>query len=573
MSIARTTSTRYTKLLSLGKGGMGEAHLAVSSGSAGVRKACVLKELHPQLLREPAARKLFFHEAQIASKLDHPKIVCTYDFGEDDEGNLFLAMEYVHGQPWSRVRAQLGPMRLPLVAHVRILRDLLDALDHAHDFVDFDDRPLHVVHRDVAPGNVMVDYSGRVKLLDFGISKSVDSRSLVLGRGFKGKLPYVSPEQVAGKTVDRRADLYAVAAMLWESIARRKRCEGEVEEVLAARVRGAEPRIEDVVPDVDLELSQICSRGLSVRPGDRYATAAEMASALDAWLAPREGDMPRRVWAPHVRAKYEEDRAKVRKILLDELGALADAPYATSSYATMTSLFPSSPSQPPPAPRSDAELSDDAATVVQPSTTGAFPASAFPTRPPPGDLAAGVLVSPPLGALALSPPVTFGLGTSPVAFGVPGSAPPAEDSGRDSLDPKPTTLSAPVPPFVAPPRRSQAGWAIAAALMVAVAVVAVVAVVRGPARPAAASPAEAPSTTTSAPAVASPPVVPAQTTESAPVVPSETATTVQDKPEPKAPHGHAVLPRGSKPSPSAPPEPSKPSPPTARPLDEADPYK
>jgi len=565
MSIARIPSTRYVKLLSLGKGGMGEAHLAVSTGSAGVRKACVLKELHPQLLREPSARKLFFHEAQIASKLDHPKIVCTFDFGEDEEGNLFLAMEYVHGQPWSRVRAQLGPMRLPLVAHVRVLRDLLDALDHAHDFVDFDDRPLHVVHRDVAPGNVMVDYSGRVKLLDFGISKSIDSRSLVLGRGFKGKLPYVSPEQISGRTVDRRADLYAVAAMLWESIARKKRCDGEVEDVLAARVRGSEPRIEDVVPDVDLELAQICSRGLAVRPSDRYETAAEMAAALDAWLGPREGEMPRRLWAPHVRAKYEEDRAKIRKILLDELGALADAPYATGSYATLSSFYPTSPSSLPPARGEGAELSDDAATVVQASSP---PSAALQSFPP--------LAPAPLPQVAAFTP--FG-STIPI-----GAAPPAEESGRDSLDPKPTTLSAPAPAFPQPPRRSQAAWAVAAALMVVVAIAAVVAVVRGgpSASPAAAAspPKEhAPDHAKPAPAPSGSPVTSAAGAEDEPRAPAATQTAPPHAPS--APHGRPA-PRWSPPAPhpqtkpaspaTQEPAPAKPTTPTARPLDENDPY-
>lgn len=572
MSIARIPSTRYTKLLSLGKGGMGEAHLAVSTGSAGVRKACVLKVLHPELLREPAARKLFFHEAQIASKLDHPKIVCTYDFGEDDDGNLFLAMEYVHGQPWSRVRAQLGPMRLPLVAHVRVLRDLLDALDHAHDFVDFDDRPLHVVHRDVAPGNVMVDYGGRVKLLDFGISKSIDSRSLALGRGFKGKLPYVSPEQVAGRAVDRRADLYAVAAMLWESIARRKRCEGEAEEVLAARVRGAEPRIEDIVPSVDPELAEVCARGLAVRPSDRYSSAPEMAAALDAWLTPREADMPRRTWAPHVRAKYEDDRAKVRRILLDELGALMDAPYATGSFATMTSIFPSSP---PPAigPGTDALVSDEAATVVQ--------------------------VSPRTGSYAAIGSVTPFVEITP-------AAPVAEESGRDSLDPRPTTLSAPAPALVPPPRKSQVGWAVAAAAMVVVAIGAVVAVVRGghvsasatagsPQKEAARAAASTGAPTTSSTEGLAQPVQPAPIVGASASVASTVASAVQQPagaPEaaalaPAAPHGahggaryvgRPVAP-SSKPTAAAaaapdptPAHPAAPALPAARALDERDPY-
>ncbi len=568
MSILRTPSSRYTKLLSLGKGGMGEAHLAVSTGGAGVQKACVLKVLNPQLLSEPIARKLFFHEAQVASKLDHPKIVCTYDFGEDDDGNFFLAMEYVHGQPWSRVRAQLAPQRLPLVAHVRVLRDLLDALDYAHDFVDFDDRALDVVHRDVAPGNLMVDYSGRVKLLDFGIAKSVDSRSLFLGPGFKGKLGYVSPEQIAGGRVDRRADLYAVAAMLWESIARRKRSEGEVEDILAARVRGTEPKIEEVVPDVDRELAAICARGLAVRPRERFATATEMASAFDAWLDPREGEAPRKEWAVHIRAKYEEERRKVRKILLETVGALADAPYSTGSFATLASLFPSGPP----------------------------PALTRPPRPP------------------RLPVVSDSVDTVVMASGLARAEPRAEESG-ESLDPHPTTLSAPAPPMPPPARRGPGGWLVAVS---AVGVVAAVAVAAGaawvfayprpPSNPIAAHPpgqekagreeappdqARAPGNGGMAPAPrqsASVEPPPALTPPKAPAIPHEVPHDVPHEVPPgarrdtaapgalgrhsQAGHGspHVAPPTAA---PASQPEPAKAAPPplsTTRPLDESDPY-
>jgi eukaryotic-like serine/threonine-protein kinase len=500
---------------------MGEAFLAVSTGTAGVRKPCVLKLLHGELLAEPSARQLFFHEAQIASKLDHPAIVCAYDFGEDDDGTFYLAMEYVHGQPWSRVRAHLSPARLPLVAHVRILRDLLDALDHAHDFVDFDGRPLGVVHRDVAPGNVMVDYSGRVKLLDFGIAKSTDAKSQIVGKGFRGKLPYVSPEQIAGFKVDRRADLYAVGAMLWESIARKKRSDGPAEDVLAARLKDTEPRIEDVVPNVDPELAVACGKALALRPSDRFASAAEMANRLDAWLAPREEECPRKTWAPHVRAKYEEERAVVHKALLDEVGALSDTtgPYLTGSYLSLSR-------------------------------------SMAPPRLRPLDTAA--------------------------AFALPSLPPPLqEDVPRESVDPRPTTLSTPVPVFdEVPKRQERRQWIVASALaFVAVLVLGFVGFTfaRAPQNPPPALGATSVEQVNSEPS--SEPLAPANAPSDS-AQPVATATEVPSALLPGQATGPSRIPhaRPQKPSlaatvpmPSTTPAPT-PRAPTIRPLDEADPY-
>lgn len=512
----RFSSSRYTKLMSLGRGGMGEAFLAVSTGAAGVRKPCVLKLLHGELLAEPSARQLFFHEAQIASKLDHPAIVCAYDFGEDDDGTFYLAMEYVHGQPWSRVRAHLSPARLPLVAHVRILRDLLDALDHAHDFVDFDGRPLGVVHRDVAPGNVMVDYSGRVKLLDFGIAKSTDAKSQLVGSGFRGKLPYVSPEQIAGFKVDRRADVYAVGAMLWESIARKKRGDGPAEDVLAARLKDTEPRIEDVVPNADRELVAVCGKALALRPSDRFSSAAEMASRLDSWLATREEECPRKAWAPNVRAKYEEERAVVHKALLDEVGALSDTtgPYLTGSYLSLSR--------------------------------------------------------------SMAPPRLRPLDTS-TAFAVPSVPPPPPEDVRESIDPRPTTLSTPAPVFdEVPKRHERRQWLVASALaVVAVIVLGFVGFtfVRAPKSPpptlGGTSPEQAKLEPSSEPPQANATSELAQPTATA--VPS--AALAGQPTGPTRMHARPQKPSlaASPPVPSATPAPA-PRAPAIRPLDEADPY-
>ncbi len=174
-----------------------------------------------------------------------------------------------------------------MVAQLQIVADTLAALHYAHDLTDYDGTPLNVVHRDVSPHNILVTYEGATKLVDFGIAKAADAKTVTESGVFKGKVRFSSPEQIVGTAVDRRSDVFAAGAVLWEVLTRRARC-GRAspghQGAHRARVRSnPEPR-GSVTPRVPEKLDAICTKAMAFDPGDRYATANAFREALLEYL-------------------------------------------------------------------------------------------------------------------------------------------------------------------------------------------------------------------------------------------------------------------------------------------------
>src|SRR5580693_769330 len=164
---------RYQPIFLLGRGGMGTVEVALERGAGGYERVVALKRLLPEQAREPRHKEMFLREARLAALLKHPNVVHAYAFGEL-YGELFIAMEYVEGEPLSRVLAavrQSDRRVLDPAVVARVLADVCDGLHAAHELRDAGGRPLRVVHRDVSPQNVMISYDGRVKILDFGVAK------------------------------------------------------------------------------------------------------------------------------------------------------------------------------------------------------------------------------------------------------------------------------------------------------------------------------------------------------------------------------------------------------------------
>jgi serine/threonine-protein kinase len=159
----------YRVLAELGRGGMAVVYL-VARRHPSFTKLLVVKILRPELAYEEDFVAMFASEARVAVQLAHPNVVQTYEVGEH-EGRPFLAMEHLEGYALARLVARAGPGRVPLAIHLRVLLDVLEGLQYAHDLVGLDGRPLGLVHRDVSPQNVLVCHGGLVKVLDFGIAK------------------------------------------------------------------------------------------------------------------------------------------------------------------------------------------------------------------------------------------------------------------------------------------------------------------------------------------------------------------------------------------------------------------
>jgi serine/threonine protein kinase len=277
---------KYELLRRLGHGGMAEVYLARQDGPEGFAKQVVLKQVLPQHLDKANFRSMFLDEARLAARLSHPNICQVFDLGEVD-GRFFLAMEYVDGLTVSHLLSSLTRrgLRMPLDATLRVVSAVLEALHAAHTLTDEAGSPLQVVHRDVTPSNVMVTAQGSVKLLDFGIAR-MRGRSTETRVGMaKGKLGYMAPEQVRSQPLDARTDVFQVGAVLYQLVLGRgpyaDSIGGQTIFDDMAATRFPPPRqVDATVPE---PLEAIILTAMRARPGDRFQTALDMHSAIEAF--------------------------------------------------------------------------------------------------------------------------------------------------------------------------------------------------------------------------------------------------------------------------------------------------
>jgi len=212
---------RYELLLVLGRGGMAELDLARLNGVGGFAKLVAIKRILPHLAQDRQFVEMFLNEGRIAARLSHPNVCQVYELGEVD-GELFLAMEYLDGVSWDDLLAQVrvtfdAPARLRLTAGV--LSQAAEGLHYAHQLRDVAGNSTPVIHRDVSPQNLFVTVDGVCKVLDFGVSKMMTDGPRTRTGLLKGKLPYMSPEQIRGEPIDARSDVFALGVVAWEALA------------------------------------------------------------------------------------------------------------------------------------------------------------------------------------------------------------------------------------------------------------------------------------------------------------------------------------------------------------------
>jgi serine/threonine-protein kinase len=257
----------YLIVQSSGAGGMGRVELALRAD--GQEPAmCVLKRMHSGE-RAPEQEARFEREARIAARLSHQNIARTLRV-EVIEGELCLAQEFVEGVNLARLAKQAGNHGIPPSAAAYVAREVASALAYAHDFGG-----LEIVHRDVTPENIMLSYTGDVKLIDFGISRSRVDGTLTNVGMIVGRRAYISPEGWAGEKADRRADIYALGVVLWEMLTARR-----LEELDGARWEQGVPDPREFKADIASELATITMTALAQDPAKRYQSAAEFRDAL-----------------------------------------------------------------------------------------------------------------------------------------------------------------------------------------------------------------------------------------------------------------------------------------------------
>jgi serine/threonine protein kinase len=273
---------RYVLVDQLARGGMGELHLAVLGSSSGIQKLCVIKQILGYLHDKEYIQR-FLDEAKVMAKLTHGNLVQVLESGTA-EGSHFLAMEFVEGrnlrEVWNYLQEE--KTRLPLSLALYIVKELCRGLSFAHSHGN-----LELVHRDVSPPNILLSYAGEVRLVDFGLAVSTLKVQKTAPGVLLGKLPYMSPEQARGETLDARSDIFAAGVILWELITNQRRFQDELSQSEQLRL-ASEPQHEPpskLNPDLPPALDLVTQRALAPNREQRFADAEQMRSEIATILA------------------------------------------------------------------------------------------------------------------------------------------------------------------------------------------------------------------------------------------------------------------------------------------------
>ncbi|HEX4334417.1 MAG TPA: protein kinase [Polyangiaceae bacterium] len=273
---------RYRIVKQIARGGMGVVYLARTEGAQGFTRPVIVKRIISDLAEDEATARAFVREARILANLQHPGIVNVIDFNEE-RGAYVMVLEYVHGYNLGQWHKYVVDTRgkLPVEYAIYIVTRVLDALQYAHTFVRPDGTPMPIVHRDVSPGNILIDAQGHVKLLDFGIARADESDEYKTRDGmFKGKLSYSAPEVYDGVT-SPRSDVYSAGVVLYQLLSGENPFRGkDMAEIVRRVLTYKLPPISGLRPDVSLALDAAVERAMAKNPQERYPSAAAFADAL-----------------------------------------------------------------------------------------------------------------------------------------------------------------------------------------------------------------------------------------------------------------------------------------------------
>jgi eukaryotic-like serine/threonine-protein kinase len=314
---------RYALGRKIASGGMATVHVGRVLGAIAFTRTVAIKRLHQRYATDPKFVAMFVDEARLTARVKHPNVVATLDVvvdhrrdsaGAVDGGEIFVVLDYVHGEPLHRLRKALQGQRLPIRIASGIAFGMLLGLHAAHDARNAHGEPLRIVHRDVSPQNVLVGPDGLARVLDFGIAKAFGRLRTTEDKEVKGKLAYLSPEQLRGEALDQRTDVYAASAVLWELITgvRLIRHE-EPPAILTAILNQKHDPPSRYTNESTPQLDALVLRGLARNPADRWPTARAMALALEDCMPPAT--------APHIGAVVERIAYKA---LLERAAMIAE---------------------------------------------------------------------------------------------------------------------------------------------------------------------------------------------------------------------------------------------------------
>lgn len=270
---------RYEILGVLGRGGMATVYLANSGGEGGFSRLVAVKVLHPHLAEQEDFVAMLLDEARLAARIHHPNVVPVVDL-QSDGAQRYIVMDYVEGCALSDLLRRHRAV-LPLGIVITVVRDALNGLHAAHTLTDESGAPLNLIHRDVTPQNILVGVDGMARLTDFGVALAQARIHHTRQRELKGKIAFMSPEQVRGLPLDHRADIFSLGCSLWLALTGQSLFLAANDAATLSNVINKEiPPPHKLNPKVPEVLSTICLRALDRDPNKRWSNAAEMAEAL-----------------------------------------------------------------------------------------------------------------------------------------------------------------------------------------------------------------------------------------------------------------------------------------------------
>jgi len=280
------SAQRYRVVEKLESGGMAEVFRAESEGLQGFRKQVAIKRVLPHLSSKKKFISMFLDEARLSAQLSHSNCVQVFDIGVGDNA-FFIVMEFVDGANLKSIVEHIKKTGrdFPVEAAVYLSLELCKGLSYAHELTDNNGIPLHIVHRDMSPPNVLITKHGEVKIVDFGLAKANSQLEKSEPGIIKGKFSYLSPEAAMGQEVDARTDVFAVGIILWELLAGQRLFLGDTDFQTVKRVQAANvPAISGINKKVPPDLEKIISKALARDPAQRYATARELGNDLTKFM-------------------------------------------------------------------------------------------------------------------------------------------------------------------------------------------------------------------------------------------------------------------------------------------------
>lgn len=318
----------------------------------------VIKRVLSHVVDDPTFQDMFFDEARLAMRLQHPAIVHIYEFGEE-AGSTYLAMEWVDGIALGKlIRRARDVGGIPAPICVKVAATVAEALHYAHRVRGDEGQPLGIVHRDVSPQNIMVSNEGNVKLLDFGIAKATDQLSRTSDGQVKGKFAYMAPEQCVGDPVDGRADVFALGVCLFEALTGKPLYHRKTQyETMRAVLEDPLPTLATHRPDLPQDLDDILQKALAKDAVDRFADAGQLQLALEQWLARHQEVVLATTIADHLGEVLGSDIVRGPQVDSTPFGQSFKG---SMPGAPIPSLPPSSITSRPPPPASVEELGSSA---------------------------------------------------------------------------------------------------------------------------------------------------------------------------------------------------------------------